>query len=345
MKRIRHQGERVRRFILEHVQDHPRDIARVTANRFDISRQAVNKHLAHLVRAGALTQTGATTNTTYALAPTLEWLETFAIDGKLAEDRVLREYVVPRLGPLSDNVRGIWDYGFSEMFNNAIDHSEGTAVTVSLRKYPASVEMRISDNGIGIFTKIQRALGLPDPRESVLELSKGKFTTDPAHHSGEGIFFSSRAFDRFSIMSDETYFSHEAGKAEDWILEGEQSSDPGTHVFMQLGNHTARTLKSVFDEFSTDDKFGFNKTIVPVKLARYGTENLISRSQAKRLLARIEKFQTVLFDFRDVESIGQAFADEIFRVFASQHPRMELYPIHANREVLRMITRVTAAAG
>lgn len=344
MKRVRDRGESVRRFILEHVQDHPRDVAKLTAERFGISRQAVNKHLAHLVREGALDQSGVTTSTAYALAPTSRWVERFAIGPQLEEDRVLREHVLPRLSGLPDNLRRIWEYGFTEIFNNAIDHSEGSSISVSLIKYPTSAEMWIADDGVGIFRKIQQALGLPDVRQSVLELAKGKFTTDPSRHSGEGIFFSSRAFDHFAILSDDTYFSHEAGKAEDWILEREKTPEPGTHVLMQLGNHTSRTLKAIFDEFSTDDNYGFNKTIVPVKLARYGTENLLSRSQAKRLLARVDRFQTVLFDFTDVESIGQAFADEIFRVFASQHPSMELYPIHASAEVQQMISRVGVSA-
>ena len=57
------------------------------------------------------------------------------------------------------------------------------------------------DEGEGIFLKIQKALNLYDTRESLLELAKGKFTTDPANHSGEVIFFSSKMFDHFSIHS------------------------------------------------------------------------------------------------------------------------------------------------
>jgi hypothetical protein len=107
-------------------------------------------------------------------------------------------------------------------------------------------------------------------------------------------------------------------------------------------NHTARTTRKVFDQFTTDDDFTFSKTVVPVALAKYGDDNLISRSQAKRLLARIELFRTVLLDFKGVPTIGQAFADEIFRVFASEHPNVELIPIHASSEVRRMIDRVRA---
>jgi hypothetical protein len=77
-------------------------------------------------------------------------------------------------------------------------------------------------------------------------------------------------------------------------------------------------------------------------LAQYGNEKLVSRSQAKRLLERVDRFKIVIFDFRGVDTIGQAFADEVFRVFKNQHPDMEIYPINANELVMQMITRVEA---
>lgn len=85
-----------------------------------------------------------------------------------------------------------------------------------------------------------------------------------------------------------------------------------------------------------------NKTVVPVKLDQYGNNKLISRSQAKRLLARIELFKKVIFDFEDVDVIGQAFADEIFRVFAAEHPEIELESANTNEAVKQMITRAIA---
>ena len=108
---------------------------------------------------------------------------------------------------------------------------------------------------------------------------------------------------------------------------------------MKLNNHTARSAKQVFDEYTSGDDYGFNKTIVPVKLAQYGDSKLVSRSEAKRLLARIDRFKTVLFDFSDIESVGQAFADEIFRVFANAHPGVELIELNACPEVQQMIQR------
>ena len=235
----------------------------------------------------------------------------------------------------------IWHYGFTEMFNNAIDHSEAGTVVVSVARTAVNTEMMISDDGCGIFRKIRRALGLLDERHSVLELSKGKLTTDPQYHTGEGIFFTSRMFDSFEILSGDTHFAHEFGSAEDWILERNGGS-AGTTVLMKLDNRTTRTAREIFDEYASGDDFGFTKTVVPVRMARYGEDQLISRSLAKRLLARVELFETVLFDFREVETAGPAFADEIFRVFAMRHPEIELVAINTNPAIDRMIERARA---
>ncbi len=83
--------------------------------------------------------------------------------------------------------------------------------------------------------------------------------------------------------------------------------------------------------------------MVPVRLARVGDENLISRSQAKRLLQRVDRFRHVVLDFNSVSNIGQAFADEIIRVFALVHPEVELTAIQALPEVQQMIRRAEVA--
>lgn len=343
MSKVRAGGEPVRKFLVENIDAHPSDIVRLTANKFDCTRQAVHKHLQRLIAEGAVIVSGNTRNKRYGLAPLLHWDRKYDLAGGLAEDAVWRQDIAPLLGKLPENVLSIWHYGFTEMLNNVIDHSGASYVSVSVSKTAAAASIKIYDDGIGIFKKIQAALNLVDERHSVLELAKGKFTTDPANHSGEGIFFSSRMFDEFDILSGEVYFSHEFDKKEDWIL---QRSTPrgGTLVTMVLHNHTARTTKKVFDKFTSDEDYGFNKTVVPVKLMRYGDDNLVSRSQAKRLLARFDRFKIVVLDFSGVTSIGQAFADEVFRVFKAKHSDVELVPIHAASEVRRMITRAESLA-
>jgi anti-sigma regulatory factor (Ser/Thr protein kinase) len=344
LTRVRARGEEVRRFIIANVEKHPKDISRVVSVKFGISRQAVNLHLRRLVAEGALDARGATNTRRYALAPLSVWNGRYLLAERPTEDRVWYRDIAPRLGSVPQNVSDIWLYGFTEMFNNALEHSEGTAITVDLTKTAASTELTISDDGVGIFRKIQAALDLEDARHSVLELAKGKFTTDPAHHSGEGIFFSSRMFDEFAILSGEVFFAHELPEVEDWVLERERSIS-GTLVAMTLSSHTSRTTKKVFDRFTTgDDDYGFTKTVVPVALTRYGDDNLVSRSQARRLLARVDRFRTVVLDFKDVEAVGQAFADEVFRVFPGLHPEVEVLAINARSAVKRMISRARVAS-
>ena len=76
---------------------------------------------------------------------------------------------------------------------------------------------------------------------------------------------------------------------------------------------------------------------MPIKLAQYGDGKLVSRSQAKRLLVRFDRFKTIVLDFEDVSSVGQAFADEIFRVFQKQHLHIDLSFVNASQRVEKMI--------
>ncbi len=341
MTGVRTRGETIRRYIIANVEKHPKDIAIVTATKFDITRQAVNKHLKRLVGVKALVRKGNTRNRTYSLHPLEEWLKRYEITSSLEEDVIWRSDVAPSLQQLPDNVFEIWHYGFTEMFNNVIDHSGGEIVRIRFRKTATTSELLLGDNGIGIFRKIQDGLGLLDERHAILELAKGKLTTDPENHTGEGIFFTSRMFEDFDILSGGTFFMHRFDDDGDWILESEDS--PGTWVWMKLNNHTARTTKKIFDQYSSEEEFGFTKTVVPVRLAQYDDDKLVSRSQAKRLLARVDRFKTVIFDFQGVDSIGQAFADEIFRVFDLKHPEIELISIKTNSAVKRMITRAKSS--
>ena len=343
MSVVRAGGEPIRRFLIENIDAHPADIVKVASEKFGCTRQAVHKHLQRLVAEGAVVVSGNTRSKRYALASLVQWKKDYFLAGKLEEDLVWRNDVKPQLGNLPENVLKIWNFGFTEMFNNVIDHSGAEYVGVKVSKTAASTTISIFDDGLGIFKKIQTALNLADERHAVLELAKGKFTTDPANHSGEGIFFSSRLFDQFTILSRGVFFSHEFDKVEDWIL---QQSDPigGTVVKMVLHNHTARSTKKVFDKYTSTEDYGFNKTVVPVRLLQYGDDNLVSRSQAKRLLTRFDRFKTVMLDFTGVASIGQAFADEVFRVFRAKHPEVDLIPTRTSQQVKQMISRAESLA-
>jgi hypothetical protein len=58
------------------------------------------------------------------------------------------------------------------------------------------------------------------------------------------------------------------------------------------------------------------------------------------LITRFERFKTVVLDFKGVKMIGQAFADEVFRVFRLAHPEVELIALNPTMEVQGMIAHV-----
>jgi len=315
----------------------PQNVAIRVAQETGVSRQAASVWLSRLKKVGSISSVGAGRGTLYHLIDTVSNSVTYQREG-LSEDTAWRDVGAPVVQDLQENVRAIWHYGITEMVNNAIDHSGSETVTVSIRRNVLYTECQVADLGEGIFLKIQRALNLYDPREAILELAKGKLTTDPANHSGEGIFFSSKTFNQFFIRSDSLAFVHIGDQTTDVLLTSDHVKQ-GTIVTMRLENDSNKTLKEVFDKFAAPEEYSFAKTIVPVRLAQHEGETLVSRSQAKRLTRRFERFETVILDFVGVGEIGQAFADEIFRVFANAHPSLKMVPINMSSEVKAMISR------
>jgi len=315
-------------------------VASRLAAEFGLSRQVANGYLAGLVRDGLADSTGTTRSRSYRLKTHTESDQRFDREG-LSEDRVWREQIKPVVVDLPRNVLDIWHYAATEMINNAIDHSGSPQVRVLVRRNALDTEVEVIDEGEGIFLKIQRALDLPDPREAILELAKGKLTTAPSHHSGEGIFFTSRVMDLFEIDSHHLRFSHQP-RGEDRIDE-HPADTPGTRVRMRLVNDSPKTLLAVFQQFTEGEDTDFARTVVPLRLAQHEGDKLVSRSQAKRVAFRFERFKKVELDFTGVEEIGQAFADELFRVYARSHPEIRITPINTVPAVDMMIRRAVSA--
>jgi anti-sigma regulatory factor (Ser/Thr protein kinase) len=332
-------GQEVRGFILQNISAHNTDIVTFAANHFGISRQSISKHIKNLITSGEIVATGSTQKRVYALSREITE-HSYLLEIPLQEDTIWRDDIFPSLAALPGNIKDCLQYCFTEIFNNVIDHSGGTSAYVQIAKDASQTEIMICDNGEGIFKKIQKAMNLNDERHAILELAKGKLTTDPIRHTGEGIFFSSRMVDSFTIISGNVHFSHDIDDDHDWIFERHKFCK-GTCVMMRIKNDSPHIPKDIFDHFaSEDDDYGFTKTIVPVRLVQYGDELLVSRSQAKRLLARFDRFKTVILDFSGVSSIGQAFADEVFRVFRNSNVGVMLVPVKMSEDVERMIKHV-----
>jgi anti-sigma regulatory factor (Ser/Thr protein kinase)/anti-anti-sigma regulatory factor len=319
---------------------HGSRMSKALCEQFGVTRMTASRVLRRLVDDGWLKSSGST-RPVYTLGANRRCVKRYTLPGVEESMAWLHDFA-PVFDTLPANLAAIAEYGFTELVNNANDHSDGTFVTVLMTANDGMLTLVVMDDGIGIFEKITKALNLPDRRLAILELSKGKLTTDPTRHSGQGIFFTSRMFDQFQIEANDLHYDHDIRDADDWLLEMERQ-ETGTLLYMRISLDSKRTLREIFDDYSSGDDYGFAKTVVPVRLAIIGNENLVSRSQAKRLVSRFEGFKTVLLDFTEVDDIGQAFADQIFRVFALAHPNIEIIPINVTPAVQQMINRAVTA--
>lgn len=236
---------------------------------------------------------------------------------------------------MAGNVSSIIDYAFTEMLNNAIEHSLSDKIDIIVLKTATDIRFSVADRGVGIFNNIRGKKRLASTIDAIQELLKGKETTAPEAHSGEGIFFTSKIADLLTIKSFEKKVVFD-NIGQDIYVKDIQSSK-GTKVDFVLGLKSKKTLSDLFNQY-TDESFQFSKTGVKVKLYHQDVD-YVSRSQARRILAGLEKFKTVEFDFKDVKTVGQAFADEVFRVWQNAHRNIKLVIKNANENIMLMIRR------
>ena len=322
MPGVRRRGEEIRDFIIKNITENE-NIAAITARRFHISAQAVYKHIDRLATKNLIVKKSGR-----FVLQSRRHSYMYRNNRSLSEDTVWEKDIKKHFTCLPENVRRIWTYGFLEIFNNAIEHSKGEKIRVVIEENGIFNTMTITDNGIGIFKNIKTKFKLPEEKDALLELVKGKRTTDKVRHSGQGIFFVSKVFDDFMIVSGGIIFGSSLSKIK---------TRSSTLVYMRLANSGVRRLKAVFDEFSTEIPGDFDKTVVPVRLAN--SDDLVSRSQARRILSGLELFKEVVLDFTDITYIGQSFADEIFRVFPAMNPHTSIMARNTNTEVQNMIHR------
>lgn len=264
--------------------------------------------------------------------------KTFDVYG-LHEDEVLSMVRRDRrfVEQVGESARSAFEFAFPEMLNNAIEHSLSKKIHVMVRLIQGKLEFVVRDFGIGVFRNICTQKHLDTERDALNDLLKGKNTTAPHAHSGMGIFFTSKLADRFRLKSYGLELLIDNDMKDIFVSE----VDPelvGTEVNFAIDVQSKRSVSGVFRSFSVDPDDGdFDRTNVPVKLYRMGSI-YVSRSQARALLSGLNKFKEVTLDFSGVDNVGQAFADEIFRVYAISHPEVKIDYVNANNNVEFMIS-------
>lgn len=339
--------EEIKKYILRKIAIDDKDFISKTMDNFGISITSVKRYLKETIN-DAIIELSETAACGYQLIEK-KFCQTVSIaDEQMEEDQLFELYVVKYLAECNVAALKIWQYTCTEILNNVIEHSRGKSLYIEVVVNTLYTQVVIVDDGVGTFRTLleyMSANGWKNPREedAIVELYKGKITSNETCHSGEGIFFSSKMVDDFILWSDAQIYKSGNGivseAMRDYLLSYvARIQNIGTLVWMKLENGTERSIAEVFNMY-TDMEQGFIKTSIPVKAACINGEP-VARSQAKRICSRLETFKEVMLDFTGVEFIGQGFADELFRVYATAHPQVILCPINVTPDVERMIRHV-----
>jgi anti-sigma regulatory factor (Ser/Thr protein kinase) len=294
-----------------------------------ISRQYISALISQMVREGLLLKGGSTASAFYTL-PINSDLVSESIRLRFKRDQIEEHAVFNKLRDrhnlirgLSDNMQSILFYAFTEMLNNAIEHSNSENVEIEIKKEKSNLNFIVNDFGIGVFKNVMKQRKLNSEIEAMQDLLKGKTTTQPHSHTGEGIFFTSKIADIFLLESYD-YRLRVDNNIEDVFFEELKPSKKGTRVVFTINDNSKKHLNDVFNKYVVNpDEPGFNKTEILVRLFIQETI-YISRSQAKRIMSGLDKYETIVLDYEKVSTVGQAFADEIYRVFKNDHPKIKI---------------------
>lgn len=227
----------IQSFIIDHVDDDPRGIARRVAQAYGISRQAANRHLDSLVDAGVLDQAGQTRARAYALRRMAAVSRELRVTPVLNPGRVWDDHVLPILAGdramLRETCRGF----FKEVVENAVAHAGASWITFELATTAREVALSIHDDGRGLFVSLGERLRSSTPRaaaETFLEQARER-STDGA---GATLILLARGFDAFSIASSSLACGFD-GESNSWTM-GSSDVDAGTLVACRLHRTTPR---------------------------------------------------------------------------------------------------------
>jgi len=317
---------------------HPDTLAEHLMQRMDCSRRRAGALLRQLVAAQWLAQAGGTArHPAHAPGALRQVVRQYPLLG-LQEDLPWRRDFAPFF-ELPAHVRRMAQHAFTELMNNAIDHSGGSTVTVSMRQTPLHLQLLVSDDGCGLFERIAQSFDITDPALAMLELSKGKLTSAPERHTGHGLFFSARLADVFDIHANQAGFQYRGWGAPGWHAT-RSAPHSGTSVYLAIALDTQRTLDGVLRAASSGSaSYGFERTRVALRLISDGAA-LASRADARRVAARLAHFRHAEIDFNGIKEVGHAFADELFRVFGKLHPELEMEAVDAGPQVAAMLHSV-----
>ena len=328
-------SNKIKKFILDNLLLHQRDIIQTAILKFGISRQAVLKHMHALISEKKVIAHGKTRDRFYELRPEVNFSKTIDLSKEYAYGEIINNQIFPQLLILTKNVREICEFSISAILNNINDHAEATSFYYKLYFNYKDIHIIVSDNGEGLFKHIQTRLELKNPQMAALEIAKGGITTDPDNHSGEELHTLINLFDQVTIDSTGISLKFD-NKSHSWMID-RSIHKKGTRIHLKIKPSSRRTCKEVFHRlFKSEQK----SVRIPVSLLKIHNAQIVnSRQQAQNILRNISDLKTIEFDFNNIDIIGPAFADELIRNTKKKNESANIKWINSNKMIDVLMSR------
>jgi len=328
-------SSQIKKFILDNLTRHQKDIIYAAVQRFGVSRQAVLKHMHALIADKQVIAHGKTRDRFYELRPQVNFNKTFEINNDFSTEELIKKSIVPNLRSLKDNIREIILFSMAAILNNCVEHSKSSKLYFKLYFTYNDLHIVVRDNGKGIFGNIKSNLSLASTQLSAIELAKGRITTDPINHSGDELYAVIKLFDNVKIESNGISLNY-INYNQEWSL-NHSFQQHGTRIHLKIDPSSKRSCKEIFENLFT---VKYSTLCIPINLLKLPGYDLVnSRAQANNVLRNIKDFKIIEFDFNNIDLIGPAFADELIRKIKTDNQSADIQWINSNNTVDLMMSR------
>ena len=328
-------SDQIKRFLLDNLSRHQKDIIQAAINKFGISRQAIHRHMGRLIKENKVIAHGTTKGRYYELIPTVNFTKSIDFNLEFSTEKLMQSYIIPHLESLPKNIYEIFEFSIGALLNNIKDHANALNIYLKLFINHKEAHFIISDNGIGIFEHIKSSLGLQNVHSAAIELAKGNIKVNPFEHSRDEINAVIHLFDMVEIDSSgkSLKFINDANK---WEIK-HSVQKKGSRIHLLIDPSSKRTCSEIFNVIFDLEQ---NKIRIPINLIEHKNQTIINeKSKAKSVLRNIENYKVIEFDFKEIELIGPAFADTLVRETIEVNKFADIEWVNTNKTVDLLMSR------
>ena len=328
-------SRKIKKFILNNLHRHRKDIISTTIQKFGISRQAILKHMHTLINEKQIVAYGKTRDRYYELRPQVNFYKSVELKDGYKPKHTIDNYIINHISSLKPNIIEIIRFSMDALLNNILDHSKATKFYFKIYLTYNDLHIILNDNGIGLFENIKTLLNFDNAHIAAIELAKGPLTTDPDNHSGDELFTLMHLFDYAKIESSEKSLKY-LNQKNFWKID-DSIHKQGTRIHLKINPFSKRSCQSIFKKLFVSKKMSIK---VPINLIKTDENQIVNtRAQAKSLLRNIEKLNLIEFDFNNIDIIGPAFADELIRNTKKKNETANIKWINSNKMIDALMSR------